>query len=195
MREVKRLDRPRGHLQSGCTAKRRSQAHLVHIKHTPIIGDDTTIAASSADSASTCARARTFTLTPRHRIVGTDGARIPQAGEAGVQTRHGRVRLEGRDTCVADGLCGTVVRRDQRGLPHGPSASRDARPGLEQLGDLAARRFALVEEVLRRGVSRVYSRRRVNEMRCYGRQSRRDVSSPIAEVVAGVHTGSAPRTQ
>ena len=156
MREVKRLVDPGSLLNPGVLLSDDPQAHLVNIKRAPSVGDDTIDRCVECGFCEHVCPTRTFTLTPRQRVVGTRVAlEFLEVGEARrANAVLDEFAFEGRDTCVADGLCGTVCPAEinvayltdhQRAETHGQA--------FEQLMDLAARRFALVEEVLRRGLS------------------------------------------
>jgi D-lactate dehydrogenase len=155
MREVKRLIDPDGMLNPGVLLGDDPKVHLAHMKRTPIIGDDTIDRCTECGFCEPVCPSRALTLTPRQRIVGNRIAL--EFAEAGEDKRADAIwseyAYEGTATCVTDGLCGTVcpvginvayLTDQQRGEMH--------RAGLRQLMDLAARHFAVVEEVLRRGI-------------------------------------------
>ncbi len=156
MREVKRLLDPDGLLNPGVLLTDDPRTHLANIKRVPSIGDETVDRCVECGFCERVCPTRVFTLTPRQRVVANrahlqlveDGA-LEQAASLWEEFAY-----DGRDTCVADGLCGTVcpsgintayLTDHERAEAHGSS--------LEHLMSLAARRFGTVEEVLRRGVS------------------------------------------
>ena len=156
MREVKHLIDPDCILNPGVLLNDDPKAHLAHIKRTPIIGDDTVDRCVECGFCERLCPSRALTLTPRQRIVGNRVAL--EFSETGEVNRAAAVWNEyahdGTDTCVADGLCGTdcpagisvaYLTDHQRAEMHGAP--------LAQLMDLAARRFGVVEQVLRRGMN------------------------------------------
>jgi D-lactate dehydrogenase len=155
MREVKLLLDPGGMLNPGVLLNDDPRSHMTHIKRTPSVGDETVDHCVECGFCERLCPSRAHTLTPRQRIVGDRVAL--ELAEAGDEGRAGALRREyshdGTATCVADGLCGTVCPAEinvayltdhQRAQAHGAA--------LERLMDLAARRFAVVEELLRRGI-------------------------------------------
>jgi D-lactate dehydrogenase len=155
MREVKGLIDPDGMLNPGVLLNDDPRAHLAHVKHTPIIGDDAVDRCVECGFCERLCPSRELTLTPRQRIVGNRIAlEFREAGEANrAGAIWGEYAYDGTDTCVGDGLCATVcpaginvayLTDHQRAEMHGAP--------LEGLMDLAARRFAVVEELLRRGI-------------------------------------------
>jgi D-lactate dehydrogenase len=155
MREVKRLLDPLGLLNPGVLLSDDPGAHVAHIKRGPSVGDDTVDRCVECGFCERVCPSRALTLTPRQRIAANRVAL--EFEESGELERAAAVWSEfaydGRDTCVADGLCGTVcpaginiayLTDHERAQAHGGA--------LERLMDLAARHFDLVEEGLRRGV-------------------------------------------
>jgi D-lactate dehydrogenase len=155
MREVKRLVDPRGLLNPGVLLSDDPNGHMTHLKRAPEVGDDTVDRCVECGFCERVCPSRALTLTPRQRIaakrVGLEFEEEDEPEDAAAVWRE--FAYEGRDTCVADGLCGTVCPADiniayltdhERAQAHGGA--------LERLMDLAARRFDLVEEALRRGV-------------------------------------------
>jgi len=155
MREVKRLLDPGGTLNPGVLLNDDPRAHMTHIKRTPSVGDQTIDHCVECGFCERLCPSRALTLTPRQRIVGNRVAL--ELAEAGDVERAAALWNEyshdGTATCVADGLCGTVcpaginvayLTDHLRAQAHGAA--------LEQVMDLAARRFVVVEELLRRGI-------------------------------------------
>ncbi len=155
MREVKRLLDPDAMLNPGVLLNDDPHAHMTHIKRTPSVGDETTDHCVECGFCERLCPSRALTLTPRQRIVGNRVAL--EFAEAGDVERAAALWSEysydGAATCVADGLCSTVcpaginvayLTDHRRAEAHGAA--------LEQVMDLAARRFGVVEEVMRRGI-------------------------------------------
>jgi ferredoxin len=113
MREIKHLIDPDGVLNPGVLLSDDPQAHVTHIKRTPIIGDDAVDRCVECGFCEALCPSRAFTLTPRHRVVGNRIAL--ESDETGEADRAHAIRAEyahdGTDTCVADGMCSTAVPR------------------------------------------------------------------------------------
>lgn len=155
MREVKRLLDPLGLLNPGVLLSDDPNAHVAHIKRTRDIGDETVDRCVECGFCERVCPSRALTLTPRQRIAAQRvGLELEEAGDLErAAAVWAEFAYDGRDTCVADGLCGTVcpaginiayLTDHERAEAHGAA--------LERLMDLAARRFDLVEEGLRRAV-------------------------------------------
>ena len=160
MREVKRLLDSDGMFNPGVLLNDDPQSHMTHIKRTPSVGDETVDHCVECGFCERLCPSRALTLTPRQRIVG-DRVRTRSSPRPGTRTatdRFDQIREEyshdGTATCVADGLCGTVCspRRSTSPTSRITNVLRLHGARLERLMDLAARRFAVVEELLRRGV-------------------------------------------
>jgi D-lactate dehydrogenase len=155
MREVKALLDPGGLLNPGVLLNDDPLAHLAHVKRTPGIGDDTVDRCVECGFCERVCPTRDFTLTPRQRVVANRvHTELLQRGDPRRATLLWReFAHEGRDTCVADGLCSTVC-------PSGVNIAyltdferaEANRPALRKAMSEAATRFGLLEEALRWGV-------------------------------------------
>ena len=91
-------------------AQRRPGVHVAHVKRTPSVGDDTVDRCVECGFCERVCPSRALTLTPRQRIAAKRvGLEFEEAGEPdSAAAVWGEFAYDGRDTCVADGLCGTV---------------------------------------------------------------------------------------
>jgi D-lactate dehydrogenase len=154
MREVKHLLDPVGLLNPGVLLV-AGGADLADLKLSPSIGDDVVDRCVECGFCESTCPSRAITLTPRQRIAARRVAfGLAAAGEleraAAVWKDFG---YAGRDTCVADGLCGTVcpaginvayLTDHDRAGAHGES--------VERVMELAARHFDVAEKGLRLAV-------------------------------------------
>ena len=155
MWEIKRLLDPLALLNPGVLLSRDSHADVGHMKRTPSIGDGTVDRCVECGFCERVCPSRDLTLTPRQRIAAKRvGVAHEEDGELGLAAAVWKdFEYAGRDTCVADGLCGTVcpaginvayLTDHERAEAHGSA--------LESAMDLAARHFTVVEKVLRAAV-------------------------------------------
>jgi D-lactate dehydrogenase len=155
MREVKGLLDPDGLLNPGVLLSDDPRTHVAHIKQTPSIGDETVDRCVECGFCERVCPTRDFTLTPRQRVVANRARAELLKGGASERAAllWEEFEYEGRDTCVADGLCSTVcpsgvdiayLTDHERAEAHGWA--------LQKVMALAADRFGLVEEALRWGI-------------------------------------------
>jgi D-lactate dehydrogenase len=155
MKRLKALIDPANVMNPGVIINDDPSVHLAHIKGMPLLGDPVTDRCIECGFCEWVCPTRYSTLTPRGRI---QAHRVRLALQAAGQDRRANVLAdqyahEGRDTCVADGMCQTVC-------PVGISTAyvtdydraAAAPRAVQRLMLAAAKQFGLVEELLRRSL-------------------------------------------
>ncbi len=153
MRQVKTLLDPDGLLNPGVLLNNDPRCHLAHFKHNPTVGDDLVDRCVECGFCERLCPSRALTLTPRQRIAANRIAAEPNEADARAIEVWDEYAYEGRDTCVADGLCSTVCPAEINvAYLTDHLRSESHRVALDGLMDMAAWRFAVIENLLRRGI-------------------------------------------
>jgi D-lactate dehydrogenase len=152
MKELKALIDPGNLMNPGVLINDDPNVHLAHIKGMPLLGDPVADRCIECGFCEWVCPTRYSTLTPRQRI---QAHRVRLSlDNAGQQSRARTIaqqyEYEGRESCVADGMCQTVC-------PVGISTAyitdydraQAASPGAEKLMEAAARNFLLFENAVR----------------------------------------------
>jgi D-lactate dehydrogenase len=152
MKRLKALIDPGSLMNPGVIINDDPNVHLAHIKGMPLLGDPVTDRCIECGFCEWVCPTRYVTLTPRQRIQAHRvRLSLEEAGEDHrAQTLSLQYAYEGRETCVADGMCQTVC-------PVGISTAyvtdydrAEAAPkAAQKLMATAAKRFLLLEEAAR----------------------------------------------
>jgi D-lactate dehydrogenase len=163
MRKVKALADPTGLLNPGVIINPDPHAHLHHLKHLPTVEPEIDKCIECGYCEPRCP-SRELTLTPRQRIaVRREMARQQQLGHTELLNRlEADFPYMVLDTCAADGLCATTcpVNIDTGKLVKRFRALRNS-PSAKRLAQLTVDNFALLETLIRLGLSAAHLAQRV----------------------------------
>lgn len=156
MRDLKRLVDPDGIMNPGVILNDDPGAHTRHVKASPTLGDAVVDRCVECGFCERVCPTRLLTLTPRQRVAATRSrlTLIEEGSDAEAAALSRAFTHEGRETCVADGLCATVCPAGVNVAyltDHQRAETRSTTS--DRIMGAAARRFSLVEEGVRGAVS------------------------------------------
>jgi D-lactate dehydrogenase len=155
MKRLKWLLDPDGILNPGVVISDDPHAHLAHIKSMELIGDNLVDKCIECGFCEHVCPTRYVTLTPRQRIVSHRVALALDSADEDLRAaglRH-EYEYEGRDTCVADGMCSIPCPIGINTASLTDHDREQSTPGdMHHVMKTAAKHFHLVEDALRVGL-------------------------------------------